>query len=344
MALTLAQIAARLGGRVAGDPQVLIRQVAPLEHAAQDQISFFVNPRLRGQLAGTAASAVILAPQAEAFTTKPRIVCENPYAYFARVSQLLNPPESFQPGIDPTARVAQGVKVASTARIEAGAVVEAGARIGEHAWIGAGAYVGEGASIGDDCRLHPSVVVYARCSLGARSIVHSGAVLGADGFGFAPEAGQWIKIPQIGRVVIGEDVEIGANTTIDRGAMADTVIEEGVKIDNQVQVGHNCRIGAHTAIAGCVGIAGSCVIGKRCRIAGAAMLLGQLTICDDVQVSTGTLVSHSIRKPGIYTGFFPIDEHADWLRNAAHIRRLAELAQRVQALEELLQRGKTGHG
>jgi UDP-3-O-[3-hydroxymyristoyl] glucosamine N-acyltransferase len=344
MALTLAQIAARLGGRVAGDPQVLIQQVAPLEHAAQGQISFFVNPRLRSQLAGTAASAVILAPQAEALTAKPRIVCENPYAYFARVSQLLNPPEPFQPGIDSAARVAPGARVATTARVEAGAVVEEGAQIGERAWIGAGAYVGAAAAIGPDCRLHPSVIVYARCSIGARSIVHSGAVLGADGFGFAPEAGQWIKIPQIGRVVIGEDVEIGANTTIDRGAIADTVIEEGVKIDNQVQVGHNCRIGAHTAIAGCVGIAGSCLIGKRCRIAGAAMLLGQLTICDDVQISTGTLVSHSIRKPGTYTGFYPIDEHPDWLRNAAHIRRLAELAQRVQALEELLQRGETGHG
>ena len=344
MALTLAQIAAHLGGRVSGDPQVLIRQVAPLEHAAQGQISFFVNPRLRDKLASTAASAVILAPQAEALTAKPRIVCENPYAYFARVAQLLNPAEPFKPGMDAAARVAQGARVAPTARIEACAVVEEGAEIGERAWIGAGAYVGQGATIGPDCRLHPSVIVYARCSIGARSIVHSGAVLGADGFGFAPEAGQWIKIPQLGRVVIGEDVEIGANTTIDRGAMADTVIEEGVKIDNQVQVGHNCRIGAYTAIAGCVGIAGSCVIGKRCRIAGAAMLLGQLSICDDVQISTGTLVSHSIRKPGTYTGFYPIDEHADWLRNAAHIRRLAELAERVQALEELLQRGETGHG
>jgi UDP-3-O-[3-hydroxymyristoyl] glucosamine N-acyltransferase len=344
MALTLAQIVARLGGRVAGDPQVLIRQVAPLEHAAQGQISFFVHSRLRGPLERTGASAVILAPQAEALTEKPRIVCENPYAYFARVSQLLNPPEAFKPGIDSAARVAQGARIAPTARIEAGAVVEAGAEIGERAWIGALAYVGVGAVIGSDCRLHPSVVVYARCSIGARSIVHSGAVLGADGFGFAPEAGQWIKIPQIGRVVIGEDVEIGANTTIDRGTLADTVIEEGVKIDNQVQVGHNCRIGAHTAIAGCVGIAGSCVIGKRCRIAGAAMLLGQLAICDDVQVSTGTLVSHSISKPGTYTGFFPIGAHADWLRNAAHIRHLAELARARAGTRKTVAAKGTGHG
>jgi len=344
MALTLAQIAARLGGRVAGDPQVLIRQVAPLEHAAQGQISFFVNPRLRGPLEKTGASAVILAPQAEALTAKPRIVCENPYAYFARVSQLLNPPEPFKPGIDPAAKVASGANVAKSARIEACAVIEEGAEIGERAWIGAGSYVGAGAAIGTDSRLHPSVVVYAHCRIGARAIVHSGAVIGADGFGFAPEGGEWVKIPQIGRVVIGNDVEIGANTTIDRGTIADTVVEDGVKIDNQVQVGHNCRIGAHTAIAGCVGIAGSCMIGKRCRIAGAAMLLGQLSICDDVQVSTGTLVSHSITRPGVYTGFFPIDEHANWLRNAAHVRHFDELAKRVQALEKLLQQKDAGHG
>ena len=344
MGLTLAEIASRLGGRVAGDPQVLIRQVGTLERAVEGQISFFANPRLRGQLSATRAAAVIVAADAEAFTQKPRIVCENPYAYFARVSQLLNPPAGFAPGIDPAAHVAPGARVSPSARIEASAVVEQGAEIGERSWLGAGCHVGAGAAIGPDCRLYPSVVVYARCRIGARAILHSGAVIGADGFGFAPEGEQWVKIPQIGRVLIGDDVEIGANTTIDRGTMDDTVIEDGVKIDNQVQVGHNCHIGAHTAIAGCVGIAGSCVIGRRCRIAGAAMLLGQLTICDDVQVSSGTLVSHSIQQPGIYTGFFPIDRHADWLRNAAHIRRLAELAHRVKALEELLQQKEAGHG
>jgi UDP-3-O-[3-hydroxymyristoyl] glucosamine N-acyltransferase len=188
------------------------------------------------------------------------------------------------------------------------------------------------------------VVVYARCSIGARSIVHSGAVLGADGFGFAPEAGQWIKIPQIGRVVLGEDVEIGANTTIDRGAMADTVIEDGVKIDNQVQVGHNCRIGAHTAIAGCVGIAGSCVIGKRCRIAGAAMLLGQLrsaTTCRSRPARSSRIRS---RSPGPTPGSSRSTSMPEWLRNAAHIRHLDELVQRVQALEKLLQQKEAGHG
>jgi UDP-3-O-[3-hydroxymyristoyl] glucosamine N-acyltransferase len=344
MGLTLAEIASRLGGRVAGDPQVLIRQVGTLERALEGQISFFANPRLRDALAKTAASAVILGPDAETLTRKSKIVCENPYAYFARVSQLLNPPAGFVPGIDSAAHVSPGARVSPSARIEPGVVVEEGAEIGERSWIGSGCHVGADAAIGPDCRLYPSVVVYAGCRIGARGILHSGAVIGADGFGFAPEGEQWVKIPQIGRVLIGDDVEIGANTTIDRGTMDDTVIEDGVKIDNQVQVGHNCHIGAHTAIAGCAGIAGSCVIGRRCRIAGAAMLLGQLTICDDVQVSSGTLVSHSIQKPGIYTGFFPIDAHADWLRNAAYIRHLADLAQRVQALEKLLQQKEAGHG
>ena len=320
MAFTLAEIASRLGGRVAGDPQVLIRQVGTLERAAEGQIAFFGNPRFRGQLAATGAAAVILAPDAEGLTPKPRIVCENPYAYFARVSQLLNPPAGFVPGIDPAARVAPGARVSRSARIEACAVVEEGAEIGERSWIAAGCHVGQDAAIGEGCRLYPSVVVYARCRVGARAIIHSGAVIGADGFGFAREANRWVKIPQIGRVRIGDDVEIGANTTIDRGTMDDTVIGDGVKIDNQVQIGHNCRVGAHTVIAGCVGIAGSCVIGERCIIAGAAMLLGHLSICDDAHVSVGTLVSHSIRKPGTYTGMFPFDEHANWLRNTAQVR------------------------
>ena len=344
MALTLAQIAARLGGRIAGDPQVLIRQVGTLERGREGEIAFFANPRYRTQLRSTGAAAVILTAEAEALTARPRIVCENPYAYFARVSQLLHPPAGFVPGIDPAAHVAPGARIAPSARVEAGAMIAAGAEIGERSWIGAGCAIGEDAAIGAQCRLFPSVVLYARCRIGARSIVHSGAVIGADGFGFANEENHWLKIPQVGRVVIGEDVEIGANTTIDRGAIEDTVIEEGVKIDNQVQVGHNCRIGAHTAIAGCVGIAGSCVIGKRCQIAGAAMLLGHLTICDDVHVSVGTLVSHSIRKPGTYTAFYPLAEHEQWLRSAPHVRRLAELAERVEALERLLKQKDAGHG
>jgi len=344
MALTLAEIAARLGGRIAGDPQVLIERIGTLERAGEGEIAFFSNPRYRAQLRATGAAAVILEAGAEALTGRPRIVCESPYLYFARVAQMLNPPAAVEPGIDPLARVEQGARIAATARIEAGAVIESGAEIGERTVIGAGCAIGRDVVIGADCRLYPSVVVYARSGIGARSILHSGAVIGADGFGFAQDGERWVKIPQLGRVVLGDDVEIGASTTIDRGAIEDTVIEDGVKIDNQVQVGHNCRIGAHTAIAGCVGIAGSCTIGRRCQIAGAAQILGHLSICDDVRISMGTSVTHSIREPGTYTGYYPSAKHAEWLANAPYLKRLGDLAERIEALEKLLKQRGSGNG
>src|SRR3989454_956370 len=190
-----------------------------------------------------------------------------------------------------------------------------------------------GAAIGDDSCLYPGVTVYPGCLIGARAIVHSGAVIGADGFGIAREGEGWVKIPQIGRVVIGDDVEIGANTTIDRGALDDTVLEEGVKLDNQIQIGHNVRVGAHTAMAGCVAVAGSADIGKRCTLGAAAVILGHLSIADDVHVSAGTVISRSIHRAGTYTGMFPFDENASWARNTALVRHLAELAERLRALE-----------
>jgi UDP-3-O-[3-hydroxymyristoyl] glucosamine N-acyltransferase len=303
---TLGQLASRLGGRVAGDPQTLIRQVGSLEHAAAGQITFFNSKKLQAKLAHTRAAAVILAPGNERLTALPRIVADNPYAYFARVSQLFNPVVSQPPGVHPSA------------------VVAPGARLGKNVSIGAGCVVGDEVTIGDESCLYPRVVVYPKCSLGKRVIVHSGAVIGADGFGLAPEDGRWVKIPQIGGVRIGDDVEIGANTTIDRGALDDTVIEEGVKLDNQIQVGHNVRIGAHSAIAGCVGIAGSADIGRHCTIGGAAMIHGHIAIADGVQISPGTLISRSIHKAGTYTGFYPFDDHEAWKRSAASLRRLAK--------------------
>ncbi len=344
MAFTLAEIAARFGGRVVGAPQVLIRQVGTLERAGDGQIAFLANPRYRARLAATRAAAVIVGPDAEALTALPRIVCDNPYAYFARVSQLLNPPEAVVPGVQPGARVAAGARIDVTARIDAGASVEAGAAIGPGCWIGAGCVVGQGAELGVGCRLYPCVVIYAGCRLGARVVLHSGVVIGADGFGIAREDGRWIKIPQIGRVVIGDDVEIGANTTIDRGAIEDTVIEEGVKLDNQIQIGHNCRVGAHTAMAGCVAVAGSADIGRRCTIGAGAIILGHLSICDDTQVSADTVISRSIRQPGTYTGMFPFDDNRSWARNTALVRHLAELAERVRRLERQLQQKDPGHG
>jgi UDP-3-O-[3-hydroxymyristoyl] glucosamine N-acyltransferase len=300
---TLGQIVSRLGGRVAGDPGVLVRQVGPLERSGSGQISFFSNRKLKAKLAATRASAVIVAPKDEDATSLPRIVVEQPYAYFARLSQLFNPLTTQAAGIDPSASVSKT------------------ARLGERVSIGPGCVVGEGVSIGDDTCLYPRVVVYGNCSLGNRVIVHSGAVIGADGFGFANDGGRWVKIPQIGGVRIGDDVEIGANTTIDRGTLEDTVIEDGVKLDNQIQVGHNSRIGAHTAIAGCAGIAGSADIGRHCTVGGAAVILGHLKIVDHVNVSAGTLISRSILKPGTYTGVYPFDENQSWARGAALLRR-----------------------
>ena len=301
--LTLGQIASRLGGRVLGEPATLIEQVASLEQAGPRQIAFFTGLRYREKLAATRAAAVVIAPEHEGLTALPRIVTERPYPYFARLSQLFNPLLMQPPGIHPSATIASS------------------ALLGERVSIGPGCVVGEGAMVGDDTCLYPRVVVYPRCALGRRAIVHSGAVIGADGFGIAEEEGRWIKIPQIGAVRIGDDVEIGANTTIDRGALEDTLLEDGVKLDNQIQVGHNVRIGAHTAIAGCAGIAGSADIGRHCTIGGAAIILGHLRIVDHVHVSAGTLVSRSIHKPGTYTGVYPFDENEAWARGAAWLRR-----------------------
>jgi UDP-3-O-[3-hydroxymyristoyl] glucosamine N-acyltransferase len=300
---TLGHIASRLGGRVAGDPSTLIRQVGSLQRAAAGEIAFFSNRKLHDQLAATCASAVVLAPEDESATALPRILVDNPYLYFARLSQLFNPLTTQPVGVDPAARVARS------------------ARLGQRVSIGAGCVVGEDCVIGDDSCLYPNVVLYANSTLGRRVIVHSGAVIGADGFGFAQESGRWIKIPQIGGVRIGDDVEIGANTTIDRGALDDTVIEDGVKLDNQIQIGHNTRIGANTAVAGCTGIAGSADIGANCTFGGAAMILGHLRIVDNVHVSAGTMVTRSVLKPGTYTGIYPFDEHDAWARGAAAVRR-----------------------
>jgi len=324
--LTLAQIATQFGGRVAGDPGVLIRQVGSLERAGSGQIAFLANPKYRSRLAATGASAVIVGADAEAYTPLPRIVCDNPYAYFARVSRLFNPATTQAAGVHPAAIVAPGASL--------------GARVS----IGPGCVIGEAVAIGDDSCLYPGVVVYPGCRIGARAIIHSGAVVGADGFGIASDGARWVKIPQIGGVAIGDDVEIGANTTIDRGTMDDTLIGDGVKLDNQIQIGHNCRVGAHTAMAGCVAVAGSAEIGSHCSIGAGALILGHLTICDHVTVSAATVISRSIREPGTYTGMFPADGHRSWARNTAVVRHLAELMDRVRAIEKRIQGKEGGDG
>jgi len=333
----LADIAAQFGGRVLGDAEVRISQIATLEKAQANHISFLTNSKYRTQLANTSAGAVILGEADAEATDLPRIVSDNPYAYFARVSALLNPLPEARPGVHHGAVIGAGARIDATASIAAMAVIGEGATIGAFSIIGEGCCIGANAVIGSHARLYPHVVIYHDCVIGDNLIAHSGAVIGSDGFGIAMDEGRWIKIPQIGRVVIGNDVEIGANTTIDRGALDDTVIEDGVKLDNQIQIAHNVRIGAHTAIAGCVGIAGSTTIGRYCRIGGSAGILGHLQIADHVEISSFTLIGKSIREAGSYAAIFPFSKTEDWRRNAVHLRHLDDLVRRVKTLEQELQ-------
>jgi len=334
--LRIGEIVHRLGGELVGDPSVEITQVAPLPRAREWEIGFIARTAYRSQLAATRAGAVIVPPELRGEVTTAAIVTPDPYAYFAKVSALLNPPESLVPGIHPQAIVEGGAEISAGARVGALAWIGRGARVGGGTLIAEGCYIGEGVTVGSDCRLYPRVTVYHNCVIGHRVTVHSGAVIGADGFGYAPEDGRWLKIPQIGRVMIGDDVDVGANTTIDRGAMDDTVIEEGVKLDNQIQIGHNCRIGAHTGIAGCVGIAGSTTIGRHCMIGGAAMIGGHLEIVDNVIISGGTAVPGSVKQAGQYTSLYPLVPHRDWLKMSAQLKSIERLVERVRQLEKQL--------
>jgi UDP-3-O-[3-hydroxymyristoyl] glucosamine N-acyltransferase len=332
-AYRLDELVTRLGGEVAGDGDTLIRQVAPLDRAKADEIGFVSESRYLKQLERTQAGAVILAPDARNATMLPRILTDNPYLYFAKVSALFNPLPPVRRGIHPNATVSTSASVDSAAEIQVGAVVGDGAVIGARSVVGANAVVGDSVTIGDDCRIYPNVTVYHHCRIGSRVILHSGCVIGSDGFGIAPDKGRWEKIPQIGKVVIGDDVEIGAGTTIDRGALDDTIIEEGVKLDNQIQVAHNVLIGAHTAIAACTGIAGSAKIGRHCAIGGAAMIFGHIEIADGTRISTNTLITKSLTKRGTYTSALPFSEHDVWQRNAVHMRNLDKLVERIKQLE-----------
>jgi UDP-3-O-[3-hydroxymyristoyl] glucosamine N-acyltransferase len=333
-AYRLADIVVRFGGRVLGDADTTVNQVATLESAQAGQLTFLASSKYRTQLAATRAGAIIVGAADADATPIPRIVCDNTYAYFAKVSAFLNPVPQAVPGIHTSAVIGEGAQIDPSAHIAAHVVVGTGASIGSGSVIMESCSIGAGVTIGADARLHPHVVVYHDCVLGDRLIAHSGVVIGADGFGIAMDEGRWLKIPQIGRVVIGDDVEIGANTTIDRGALDDTVIEDGVKLDNQIQVAHNVRIGAHTAIAGCVGIAGSTTIGRHCRIGGSAGILGHLQIADHVEISSFTLIGKSIREPGSYTGIFPFSKNEEWRKNASHLRHLDALADKIKMLQQ----------
>ena len=334
---SLREIAAQLGGEVLGDGEVAVSRMASLANAVSGDLGFMTDSKYRAALAATGALAVIVGTDMRDATALPRIVTENPYAYFARVSTLLNPVAAAQPGVHATAVVDATAIVATTASIGAHCTIGRGVRIGEYAVIGAGSVVGDDVVIGEGTQLHANVTVYYNCELGKHCVLSSGAVIGADGFGYAELEGRWVKIPQVGRVIIGDDVEIGANTSVDRGALDDTVIEEGVKLDNQIQIGHNCRIGAHSVIAGCVGIAGSARIGSHCRIGGAAMILGHLEIADGVTISPGSMITRSLTKADTYTALMPFQSHDKWLKTAAHLRHLDGMAARLAQMENELE-------
>ena len=326
MALHLSTIVDKLGGELLAPPDLEIRSLAPLETAQTDQISFLSHPKYQAQLAVSRAACVIVSPamRESALQRGACIVTDNPYLYFARLTRLWRElhPRSATAGIHPSAVVDAQAQVHPTARIGPLCVVEAGAR------IGANTVLSSRVTVGYDCLV------------GERCILHSGVVIGADGFGFAPHEGAWEKIEQLGAVQIGNDVEIGANTCIDRGALSDTIIEDGVKLDNLIQIGHNVRIGQHTAMAGCVGVAGSATIGAHCTVGGGAVVLGHLTLADGVNISAASVVTRSILKPGHYTGMFPIDDNAVWEKNAASLKQLHRLRERVRALETALEQHK----
>jgi UDP-3-O-[3-hydroxymyristoyl] glucosamine N-acyltransferase len=318
--LRLGAIVEALGGELCGDGERMIEGLAPLESATPNQLSFLSHPKYVQQLAASRAACVIVGPamREAALARGDCIVADQPYLYFARVTQLWKKTHATQtgPAVHPSAVVHPDAVVDPTARIGALCVIEQGAKIGAGTVLKSRVTVAEG------------------CVIGQRCVIQPGAVIGGDGFGFAPDGDAWEKIEQLGAVRIGDDVEIGANTCIDRGALADTVIEDGVKLDNLIQVGHNVRIGKQTAIAGCVGIAGSANIGAHCTIGGAAMILGHLTLGDRVNISAGSFVSRSILEPGLYTGIFPIDDNAAWEKNAATLKQLHKLRERLKALEK----------
>ena len=335
MRITLKALVETLGGELIGD-DLEVNRVASIANAEVGSITFITDTKYRKSLADTKASAVILAEENSAFSTLPRIVTDNPYAYFAKVSALLNPKDVATKGIHPSAFVGTDSKISASCGISPNVVIGQNVSLADGVVVGAGCFIGDNVVVGKNTQLQANVTICANCVIGANCNLAAGAVIGADGFGYANQDGAWVKIPQVGRVLIADNVDIGANTTIDRGALDDTVIEQGVKLDNLIQIGHNCVIGEHTVIAGCVGIAGSAKIGRRCRIGGAAMILGHLEIADDVTVSPGSMITRSLNQADTYTALMPFQTHDEWLKTAASLRHLTELNEKLKRLENQL--------
>ncbi|XZG68860.1 UDP-3-O-(3-hydroxymyristoyl)glucosamine N-acyltransferase [Chitinibacteraceae bacterium HSL-7] len=333
--MKLSELAQALGAEWAGEDVVVLR-VASLERGTSDAIGFVTQPRYLAAAQASQLGALIVRPDWVEQCGKPCLIHANPYLLYSRVARLLHPEVRRAAGIAHSASVDPSAQLDASASIGPNVVVGAGAVVGAGVQLDANVTVGDNARIGAQTRCYPGVFVGADCVVGERVVLHPGAVIGSDGFGNAWNGVAWEKIPQIGRVIIGDDVEIGSNTTVDRGALDDTVIAAGARVDNLIQIAHNVEIGAHTALAGCVGIAGSTKIGARCQIGGAAMISGHLEICDGAVVLGGTLVAKSIKQPGAYSGSYPMQPHGDWAKNAAQLRHLDALADRVKQLEKQL--------
>jgi UDP-3-O-[3-hydroxymyristoyl] glucosamine N-acyltransferase len=330
-------IARRFGLEARGDSARVIRGVAPLARAGRDQLAFLANPRYAGELADTTAGVVVLRAEYADASPAPVLIAKDPYLAYARIAALFENVPAPTPGVHPTAVVAAEARVDTTASVGPGCVVESGATVEAGAVLGPHSVIGPDCTVGAQSRLGAHVTLVSRVILGKRVLIHAGAVLGADGFGLARDREGWVKVPQLGGVRIGDDCEIGANTTIDRGALEDTVLEEDVRLDNLIQIAHNVRIGAHTAMAGCAAVAGSATIGRDCMIGGSAGVLGHLEVADGVTITAMTLVTHSIREPGVYSSGAPIEENRAWRRNAARMRQLDAMARRIATLEKQLQ-------
>jgi len=334
LSFTAAQLAARFGLGLQGDAQTAVATVSTLALARGDQLAFLANPRYRAQLAETAAGIVVMRADDAAGYTGTALLAGDPYSAFARISALFELRLAIEPGIhaaaiiDASATVDPGAQVAPFVSIGARSTIAAGAV------LGVGCTIGEDCVVGEDCELGANVTLVKRVRLGRRVLIHPGAVLGADGFGLAMDGGRWLKVPQLGGVVVGDDCEIGANTTIDRGAIEDTVLEEDVRLDNQIQIGHNAFIGAHTAMAGCSAVAGSAHIGRYCLIGGGAGVLGHLELCDRVIVTAMTLVTHSIHEPGEYSSGTPLMDNRSWRKSAARFKQLDALARRLHPADK----------
>ena len=333
---SLSDIVATLGGQISGDGATLIKRVSSLNNALSGDLCFINDSKYQKELETCDASAYILRPRDVNLTSVPSIVVDNPYAYFAKVAALLNPESKPNAGIAQSAIIDNSAIIPKSCSIADHVVIGANVVLGDYVVVDSGCVIEHDVSIGNHTRIEPHVTIKHHCVIGANCHLFPGAVIGADGFGYVEEAGSWIKIPQLGRVVIHADVDVGANTTIDRGALDDTIIEQGVKLDNLIQIGHNCVIGAHTVIAGCVGVAGSAKVGRHCKIGGAAMILGHLVIADYVTISPGTMITRSLMQAETYTALMPFQTHQAWLKTAAKIRHLDDMANKIKQLETAL--------